>query len=83
MIISDLNYIETADQDIQGGWYYLASDAGSHTGAAGYGIYSDSSAYTSASVSWYGKSTAASTYGYASAYFGIVSSSSGAGSVIY
>jgi len=79
MIISDLNYMETAESNLQGG---TAAVAGSTAGAAGLFVSSGTGAKTkSTSIGWFYKSSSASTYGSAYAVFGIVSSSSGAGSV--
>lgn len=78
MIISDLNYLEnTSAANLQGGTTAIAY---SSAGGAGFLVRARTSASTSSSVSFFGKSSSAYTSGKASAVVGIVSSKSIAGS---
>jgi len=74
MIIADLNYLETAAEvNLQGG---TAAAAGSTAGGFGLFVSSGTGARTRSTQGWFYRSSSASTYGYASAVAGGVSSSS-------
>jgi hypothetical protein len=75
MIIADLNYLEMATQaNLQGGTFASAGSS-----ASGFGLFisvGTGAKTKSTSIGWFYRSSKASTYGYASAIAGSVSSSS-------
>jgi hypothetical protein len=76
MIISDLNYMETAESNLKGGTF---ASAGSTAGGAGFLVGAGTGASSSSTrIGFTFKTSSASTGGSASAVFGIVSSTSGA-----